>query len=291
MSTPKAQYVVDPEDPRAPSAEIWEGMTAAERARVLAILPSEIERAGPPEGDPHFNAKVGAREALDRFFARVGRKVYVACELPVYYPGERMFAPDVIAVLDVELKERMHWTVSHEGRGLDFALEIHVAGDRKKDMERNAAWLAALGIPEYFAFDRGRGRLFGFRLAESGKTYQPIVPQHGRYSSHVLGLELAVEDKRLRFYVGTAPLPQADELLAKLEGMVDGLEERAVQAEARAEREERLRMEQEGLRALEEERRIDAERARIDAERARIDAEKRLADALAEIARLKGERP
>ena len=82
--------------------------------------------------------------------------MYLACELPVYYPGERMFAPDVIAVMDVEPHSRMRWVVSAEGKGLDFALEVHVAGERRKDLERNVERFARLGIREYFLFDRGR---------------------------------------------------------------------------------------------------------------------------------------
>jgi hypothetical protein len=252
-------------------------MTPAERERVVASLPSELEpsEAQPPEGDPHFDAKIGARAALKGFFGRIGRKVYLACELPVYYPGEKMFAPDVIAVLDVELQPRMSWVVSAEGRGVDLALEIHVAGDRRKDLERNVERYARLGISEYFIFDRGRLGLTGYRLAEGG-SYQRIVPQGGRYPSAVLALELALEGERLRFFSGTAPLLQSEELIDKLEGMLDDLEARARAAEERAEAEARLRA---------EEARLRAEEARLRAE-----TERRLAEALAEIERLKRQR-
>ena len=97
-------YRIDPDDPRAPPQEVWERLTPEERARIVDGLPSEfpVSEAAPPEGDPHFVAKVRTRLVLEGFFSRTGRKVYLACELPVYYPGERMFAPDVIAVLGVE---------------------------------------------------------------------------------------------------------------------------------------------------------------------------------------------
>jgi nucleotide-binding universal stress UspA family protein len=36
-----ARYVVDPDDPRAPSQEVWDRLTEDERAQVLASLPSK----------------------------------------------------------------------------------------------------------------------------------------------------------------------------------------------------------------------------------------------------------
>jgi multidrug efflux pump subunit AcrA (membrane-fusion protein) len=35
-------YRIDPADPRAPSQEVWDRMTAEERARVVAMLPAEV---------------------------------------------------------------------------------------------------------------------------------------------------------------------------------------------------------------------------------------------------------
>src|SRR5262245_765267 len=72
-------YVVDPDDPRAPPQDVWDEMSADERARVVDSLPSEFElsEAHPPEGDLHFEAKVRAREVLGGFFSRIGRRVYL----------------------------------------------------------------------------------------------------------------------------------------------------------------------------------------------------------------------
>jgi hypothetical protein len=75
-------YHVDPSDPRAPSLAIWEQMSAAERQRVLDELPSEIEAQ--PEGDLHRLPKQRGLEALDAYFRRTGRRVYLSAELPVY---------------------------------------------------------------------------------------------------------------------------------------------------------------------------------------------------------------
>jgi hypothetical protein len=261
-------YRIDPDDPRAPPQEVWDRLTPEERARVVESLPSEfpVSESSPPEGDPHFEAKVRTREVLGGFFSRIGRKVYLACELPVYYPGEPMFAPDVIAVVDVEPHSRMRWVVSAEGKGVDLALEIHVAGERRKDLVRNVERFARLGIREYFLFDRGKLRLTGWRLEEGRHSYQPIVPQHGFYPSEVLGLELQLEGERLRFFHGRAPLPESDEMIATLERMVREAEEHRTE-------EERVRLELE--QRLTEESRL------------REEAERKLAEALAELERLK----
>ncbi len=38
-------YVLDPADPRSPSEEAWAAMTAAERAKVVAMLPAEVPKS------------------------------------------------------------------------------------------------------------------------------------------------------------------------------------------------------------------------------------------------------
>ncbi|MBZ4417901.1 Uma2 family endonuclease [Myxococcus sp. RHSTA-1-4] len=269
-------YRVNPDDPRAPPQDVWERLSPEERARVVDSLPFEfpVSEATPPEGDPHYEARSRTREVLGSFFTRIGRKVYLACELPVYYPGEPMFAPDVIAVVDVEPHSRMRWMVSAEGKGVDLALEVHVAGERRKDLERNVERYARLGIREYFVFDRGRLRLSGWRLEEGRRAYRPILPRHGFYPSEVLGLDLQVDDERLRFYVGGAALPEAPEMIARLEHMVARVEASRAELEQQLSEEARLREEEARLRAEETQRREDAER--------------RLAEALAELERLRG---
>ena len=271
MQRAPLSWVIDPDDPRAPPQEIWDQLSPEERRHLLDALPSDFEIAGacPPEGDPHFNAKIAAKDVLGGYFQRLGRRVYLACEMAVYYPGERVFSPDLIAVLDVELKSRGSWTVSQEGKGVDLALEILWAGSAKKDLEDNVTKYAALGITEYFIFDRKHLRLKGYRLPPGGRRYQPIVPQEGRLACAVLGLELGLEGERLRFYHGLAPLPESSELLARLGTMVGDLESRIDEAERRTEEAEK--------RAEDEKRRADA-------------SEVRLAEALAEIERLKRER-
>jgi hypothetical protein len=193
----------------------------------------------------------------------------------VFYPGQPRIVPDLLAVLDVEPHERMKWVVSDEGKGLDLVLEVMASGTGAKDLDQNVARFAALGIPEYFVFDRTRARLFGWRLPEpNAPSYRPIVPQDGRWTSGVLGLDLVPEGSRVRFYYGTAPLLEADELLARANAMLSEMLERKEEAERRA--------------AAEAERAAaEAERAAAEAERAqKLEAE--LGAARAEIERLRG---
>ncbi len=240
-------------------------MSDADRARAVDQLPSELPREGLPEGDPHRDPKDKALEALREYFRRQGRRVYLSGELPIYYPGEGVFAPDLIAVLDVEPHPRQRWVVSAEGKGLDFALEITLSGDRRKDLETNVDRYARLGIPEYFILDLKLRRILGYRLDKPG-PYESILPQRGRWSSRVLGLDLALELGRVRFFAGSAPLPHSEELIVRLESMLGELvsKERALADELEV--------------ALD---RAEAEKARAEAEKARAEEERARADRLA----------
>ena len=278
-------FHVDPNDPRAPTEAQWAAMTPEERKRVVAALPNEVPlELFMPEGDPHRLAKARAIGALDAFFKKIGRKGYLSSELAVYYPGEPRFAPDVLAVVDVEPHERMRWVVSDEGKGLDVVLEVHVSDEWEKDFEANRKRYARLGIPEYFLFDRTRDRLFGWRLTTaSARVYEVMVPQLGRLTSQVLGLDLAMDRDRLRFYFGTAPLPEAEELVARLEIMVGEL----------VERRERAEQEQEQARREREDERRERERAEKEREserREREAAQRRVAELEAELAKLRDKR-
>src|SRR5262249_35327754 len=187
--------------------------------------------------------------------ARQRRRIYLAAELPIYYPAEPRFAPDLLAVVDVEDQLRSKWVVSAEGKGLDWVLEVHVGGDRKKDAERNVARYARLGIPEYFLYDRARNRLAAYRLASPEATsYTAILPNHGLYESLILGLDVQVEQERLRFYAGTALLLESEEFIVRLQAMADDAQRRA-EEEAQL-REEETRRREEAERLRDEEKRL-----------------------------------
>ncbi|MBI2391258.1 MAG: Uma2 family endonuclease [Deltaproteobacteria bacterium] len=260
MSTPSGsstRWVVDPRDPRAPPRDVWESLSPAERAAIIDALPSDPGwEVAPPEGDDHYEAADGARKALRRFFGKSGRRAYVGTNLSVYYPNERVFAPDLLVVLDVDPRPRAKWVVAAEGRGLDFALEIHVAGDWRKDFVANVERYARLGIPEYFAFNLRTGVLVGHRLAAGG-GHEMLSPGPSGFASEILGLELFVEGDRVRFFHAGARLPELDELVGRLESAMSETLGR--------------------LGALERE--LEEERAARDAERAARDAaEQRVAE-------------
>lgn len=297
-------YRFDPSDPRAPTSDVWARMSPDERARVVAMLPSDPELdTSPPEGDPHAKAAAIARFTLDSFFRRIGRRLYVSSNLAVYYPGEKSFAPDVLAVRDVETHDRDKWVVADEGKGLDLALEVHVSGNRAKDEVENVVKYAQLGIEEYFFFDRRRRILRGYRLPAEGerrgaqrRAYQPIVPQEGRLPSRVLGLDLMLEGDRLRFFYGVAAVLEADELIARLgsalnEAIASKEEaERRTQAEAERAQLEAARAQAEAERADHMEEELAEARAKFERElaEARVEFEKMLAELRAENERLRG---
>lgn len=232
----------------APTEEVWRKMSLAERERFLVKVNDALSDpvAAMSEGRPHKKAKTRTLDRLGLHFNAIGRAVYLAEEMAVVYPGEETFSPDVLAVLDVvepEDDQRLAWVVADEGKGIDLALEVLHRGDRKKDLVRNVERYAALGIAEYFVYDRAEQRIHAFRLPPTGaRRYQRVVPQGGRYTSTVLGIDLAVTGGNLQFYVGQAELPGTSDLIGRLHGMVGELVTKAdqiaaelVDANARAE--------------------------------------------------------
>lgn len=227
--------------PIAPAEEEWQRMTLDERERLMIKVNDSLSdpHHAMSEGRPHKKAKTRAIDVLGLHFKTLGRVVYLAEEMSVMYPGEEVFSPDVLAVLDVPQPEddpRLSWVVVDEKKGLDFVLEVLHRGDRKKDLVENVERYARLGIPEYFIYDRARQQIHGYRLMGGGsRRYQRIVPQVGRYSSLVLGLDMVIQDGSLRFFYGIGELIGTDDLIGRLSGMVGALEAKAEEAEAKAE--------------------------------------------------------
>lgn len=265
-----------------PSVEDWRAMSADDREafveQVRAALQREWELA-PAEGVPHISAKFGIRAVLDGYYSRIGRKIYLATELAILFPGEPAFAPDFMAVADVEETgeddTRMAWVVADEGKGPDLVLEVLHAGSRQKDLYENVRFYAELGIAEYFVFDRKRLALHGFRLpAAAAGRYGPIPARGGVLASAVLGLDLSIEGHKLRFSHAGAVIPEVQELLGRATRMLDAVEARAEAAEQRAEAEAQ-RADVAAQRAEIASQRADA------AEAARAELERRLAELLA----------
>ncbi len=228
-----------PEIPIAPCAEDWLALSRRERDAFLDAAREALDAhaALMPEERGHARTLDRISSLLGDHVQRIGRRLYLASDLLVVYPGQRLFAPDLIAVLDVEdpgdQDTRTSWSVTEEGRGVDLALEVLVAGDRQKDLVANVAFYARLGIPEYIVYDRRRQRLYGYRLSPATGRYDSVAPSGGRLWSRVLGLDLGIVGERLRFFHGDgAEVPETIELVTRANALVDELERRAEAAEA-----------------------------------------------------------
>ena len=107
----------------------------------------------------------------------------------------------------------------------------------------------ARAAKDFKASDVIRDKLaaMGFAIKDMALTIpeEAIVPQGGRWPSRVLGLDLALEGRRVRFFHGSAALPEASELIQRLEGMMDGLTSGKETAERAREESERAREEAE----------------------------------------------
>jgi Uma2 family endonuclease len=256
-----------------PTEEEWRAMSTEAREReVLRILDAvDDPQRIMSEGRRHKKAKGQVVDVLGLHYGTVGRVIYLAEELTVMYPGVNAFIPDVLAVLDVPQPDddpRMAWVVADERRGIDLALEVLHHGNRKKDLVDNVERYAALGIPEYFVYDRLHQQIHGYRLPAVGPgRYQRIVPQFGRYSSTVLGLDLMIQGGKLRFFYGMAELFGSSELIGRLQGMVEDLESRAEQQEQQLDQ----------AKAEVDQAKAEADQAKAEADQAKAGAEVALA--------------
>ena len=272
-----------PAVPVGPSVERWQAMSASERDRFFAdvFAAFDVPAEAMTEGQPHRRAKSAALDALTLHFRTIGRTIYVAGELAVVYPGEPVFSPDLLAVLDVpqpdpDEDERMAWVVADEGKGPDLLFEVLHQGNRDKDLVNNVRDYARLGVREYFVYDRLRLKLHGYRLARPGAGYQKLSPRLGRLTSEVLGLDLALVGRRLRFFSGMAELPSSEEFIERLSSMMDGIEARAQQAEAQAQQAEAQAQQAE---AQAQQAEVQAQQAEVQAQQAEVQAQQAEAQA------------
>jgi len=226
--------------PPSPDAVTWGAMSEAERDDYMIETNELLERTHELmcEGRPHEVARSRIGSVLREHFRRTGRRVYLATNLAVHYPGQRPFDPDLIAVLDVEdpyLDDvRKAWMVLVEGRGLDLVIEITHYGDRRKDLVKNVEFYARLGIREYFVYDRLKERLLGYRLPSAlAGVYEPIPSRGGQLWSEVLDLGLALMGGTVRFlHEDGAEVPEIAELLTRANTLLDEAGRRAEAAEA-----------------------------------------------------------
>jgi Uma2 family endonuclease len=183
------------------------------------------ESDGKPMGetDVHIDALIYLREALRDYF-RDDPRMYVAGNMLLYYEEGNpaaCVAPDVFAVQGVAKGERRTYRLWEEGQPPVVVFEITSRGSRLEDMGTKRAIHAMLGVWEYFLYDPLgeylRPPLQGYRLQEG--EYQRIPPGgEGRLASQALGLELRLENGRLRVFnptTGERLLTPAEALVAR----------------------------------------------------------------------------
>jgi Uma2 family endonuclease len=155
------------------------------------------------ETDVHIDVLIYLREALRDYF-REAPQVYVAGNMLLYYEEGNpaaYVAPDVFVVQGVAKGERRTYRLWEEGQPPAVVFEITSRGARLEDLGTKRALYAMLGVREYFVYDPLgeylQPPLQGYQLQEG--EYQRMPPGgEGELASHGLGLELRVEEGRLR---------------------------------------------------------------------------------------------
>ena len=193
------------------------------------------------ESDSQRKPLMYAVECLGHYF-RNAPEVYVSGNLLIYYEEGTLarVAPDVFVVFGVRDEERSTYLLWEEAKAPDFVLEITAPGKWRADQTWKRELYRRLGVREYWQYDPTRDYLDpplqGLELVRG--AYEPLPGAR----SEVLGLELRVAGRRLRFYD-----PRTGEELRDLAEAEDGrreaedgrreAEDRRREAEARVEQE------------------------------------------------------
>ena len=199
------------------------GRATAEQPSLAVVHAAALYRPTPPvecdedgypfsdakpmsEGDYHGDVLDYAKGALRARFD--GHEVYASTDKFLFLEeGNRRAAvvPDVLVAFGPPSGPRQSYKHWEEGKAPDFVLEVLSADNWRNDIERKPALCAELGVREYWTFDPRRVRtdggpaLEGWRLGRSG-TRTPIAPSpSGESRSDVLGLDLFVSGRLLRF--------------------------------------------------------------------------------------------
>ena len=174
--------------------------------------------------------------AVDRLglYFRNDPDVYVSGDLLIYYEEgnpKRCVAPDVFVVFGARDRERPSYKLWEEGKAPDFVLEITSPKTWRQDQGAKRKLYRRLGVREYWQYDPTREYLEpplqGLELVAG--RYEELPKRElgeGKLAlwSEVLGLELRVVERGLRFYD-----PRTGEELPDL----TGTEDKRKEAEAR----------------------------------------------------------
>jgi Uma2 family endonuclease len=289
------QPIREPREPLAPDSPVLLDADAV-------FYPEED---GEPMAETDFQRKplIYAVEALARHFQH-REDVYVSGNLFVYYQegnSDAQVAPDVFVVFGVPATDRRTYKIWEEGKAPDVVIEITSKATRKQDRSDKYWLYQHMGVGEYFQYDPTgdylQPPLQGYRLDAQGHYQRLAAQQHGggilSLASQRLGLELHLEERRMRLYDATQQrylytYAEATTQLAIAETQV-----RVAEARAQWEAEERRKAEARARREAEERRKAEARASTAEA-RARHEAEERrkaedeLAALKAELERLRG---
>ena len=249
------------------------------------------------ETDTHRRYMLDLIDALEEHY-RDDKWTYVTGNIFVYYPDEtgklQPVSPDIFVVHGVEKKDRRIYNIKVEGKVPEVVLELTSTSTKMEDLGNKKFLYASLGVKEYFLFDplseTMHPMLRGFRLEDG--DYMPIVGT--RLYSEVMGLELRLDEGKLRLY---DPKTSAYLLTREEAHAARRAAEAAKQkAEAAKQKAEAARQEAEVARQKAEAETKKAETEKQKAEAARLTAEAKAAQesaarqaAEAELARLREE--
>ena len=213
------------------------------------------------ETDVHRSQMIELLNCLEEYY-RTDPRVYVTGNIFLYFrdpEGERQaISPDLFVVRGIEKKRRRIYNLDVEKKAPDVVIELTSRHTKVEDLGNKRVIYADLGVSEYFLFDPLDGsltpQLRGFRL--QGGDYIPLVGP--RLSSKALGLDLVVEESRLRLYDSQT----GERLRTHAEAEAARREAEAVRREAEAARQEaetaRQKTETENARLREELARLRA---------------------------------
>ena len=166
---------------------------------------------GLPMAESDFQRKplMYAVAALDLYF-QAQPEVYVTGNLFLYYEEgnpRAVVAPDVFVVFGAPKHDRRSYKLWEEPKIPDFVLEITSESSRSEDQEVKPRRYALLGVQEYWQYDPTGDylapQLQGSRLVNGRYESLPatVLPSGVLVlHSHVLGLDLRLEQGKLSFY-------------------------------------------------------------------------------------------
>ena len=219
-----------------------------------------------------------------RYYFRNHADVYASGNLLIYYeegnPRARV-APDVFVVFGVRNVERSSYRLWEEGKGPDFVLEITSRATWREDQRKKRELYRRLGVREYWQYDPTRDYLEpplqGSELVEGAYERLPereMADGTLALRSEVLGLELRLAGRRLRFHDPQSgedlpDLAETDEQRQEAEDRRQEAEDRRREAEARVEQEAAARRREAAARQAAEAR-VQQEAAARQAAEARL---------------------